>query len=67
MQKVIFFINPDSLFTEDKDLDIFLDKSPGDKNEKLDFLLEYMSTFKDNLSIRRKLWKKQNNGRKENC
>ena len=61
VQKVIFFINPDSLFTEDKDLDIFLDKSPGDKNEKLDFLLEYMSTFKDNLSIRRKLWKKQNN------
>ena len=61
VQKVIFFINPNSLFTEEKDLDIFMDKSPGDKNEKLDFLLEYMTTFKDNLSIRRKLWKKQNN------
>ena len=61
VQKVVFFINPASLFTEPKDLDHFLETSPGDKNERLDYLLEYMSTFIDSLSIRKKLWKKQNN------
>ena len=61
VQKVVFFINSASLFTKDTDLDTFIEISPGDKNERLDFLLEYMPTFTDSLSIRRKLWKKQNN------
>ena len=61
VQKVVFFINPASLFTKETDLDSFIEISPGDKNERLDFLLEYMPRFKDSLSIRRKLWKKQNN------
>ena len=60
VQKVVFFINPASLFTKDKDLNNFIDTSPGDKNERLDYLLEYMPTFRDSLLIRRKLWKKQN-------
>ena len=61
VQKVVFFINPASLFTLESDLDNFIETSPGDKNERLDFLLNYMTTFEDNLSIRRKLWKKRNN------
>ena len=61
VQKVVFFINPASLFTKESDLDNFIETSPGDKNERLDFLLNYMTTFEDNLSIRRKLWKKRNN------
>ena len=61
VQKVVFFINPASLFTKETDLDSFIEISPGDKNERLDFLLNYIPTFEDSLSIRRKLWKKQNN------
>ena len=61
VQKVVFFVDPASLFTEEKDRDIFIDNSPGDKNEKLNYLLEYMPTFKASMSIRRKLWKKQDN------
>ena len=61
VQKVVFFVDPASLFTEEKDRDTFIDNSPGDKNEKLNYLLEYMPTFKASMAIRRKLWKKQDN------
>ena len=61
VQKVVFFINPVSLFTNEADLDGFIELSPGDKNERLDYLLNYIDTFEDSLSIRRKLWKKKNN------
>ena len=60
VQKVVFFIDPASLFTKENDLNNFIGTSPGDKNERLDYLLGYMPTFKDSLLIRRKLWKKQN-------
>ena len=60
VQKVVFFIDPASLFTKENDLNNFIGTSPGDKNERLDYLLGYMTTFKDSLLIRRKLWKKQN-------
>ena len=62
VQKVVFFVDPASLFTEEEqDRQNFIDSSPGDKNEKLNYLLEYMPTFKASMSIRRKLWKKQDN------
>ena len=62
VQKVVFFINPSSLFIKDPDdLDTFINSFTGDKKERLNYLIEYMTTFKDNLSIRRKLWKKKNN------
>ena len=61
VQKVVFFVDPASLFTEEKDRETFIDNAPGDKNEKLNYLLEYMPTFKASMSIRRKLWKKQDN------
>ena len=61
VQKVVFFVDPASLFTEEKDRETFIDNSPGDKNEKLNYLLEYMPTFKASMAIRRKLWKKQDN------
>jgi hypothetical protein len=57
----VFFVDPASLFTEEKDRETFIDNSPGDKNEKLNYLLEYMPTFKASMAIRRKLWKKQDN------
>ena len=59
VQKVVFFVDPTSLFTEEQDRETFIDNAPGDKNEKLNYLLEYMPTFKASMSIRRKLWKKQ--------
>ena len=61
VQKVVFFVDPTSLFTEEKDRETFIDNAPGDKNEKLNYLLEYMPTFKASMSIRRKLWKKKDN------
>ena len=61
VQKVIYFIEPSSLFTKETDMDTFLATSPVDKNEKLDYILEYLkSFFKGSLNIRKKLWKKQN-------
>ena len=60
VQKVVFFLKPASLFNLDSDLDNFIELSPGDKNERLDYLLNYLSTYEDSLSIRRKLWKKKN-------
>ena len=61
VQKVVFFVDPASLFTEESDRETFIDNAPGDKNEKLNYLLEYMPTFKASMAIRRKLWKKQDN------
>ena len=61
VQKVVFFIDPTSLFAQESDRNDFMDNSPRDKNEKLNYLLEYMPTFKSRIFMRRKLWKKQNN------
>ena len=60
VQKVAFFINPWSMFSRDSDLDTFINSFTGDKKERLNYLIEYMPTFRDSLSIRRKLWKKKN-------
>jgi hypothetical protein len=61
VQKVVFFIDPTSLFAQESDRNDFMDNSPRDKNEKLNYLLEYMPNFKSRIFMRRKLWKKQNN------
>ena len=60
VQKVVFFIDPTSLFSQESDRNDFMDNSPRDKNEKLNYLLEYLPTFKSRIFMRKKLWKKQN-------
>ena len=60
VQKVVFFVDPASLFAKPQDKDDFLVNAPSDKNEKLTYLLDYMSVFKSGMSIRKKIWKKKN-------
>lgn len=42
-------------------MDTFLATSPVDKNEKLDYILEYLYTFKDSLNIRKNYGKNRIN------
>ena len=60
VQKVVFFVDPSSLFSQEGDINKFLENSPKNKNEKLNYLIEYMPTFKARIFMRKKLWKKKN-------
>ena len=60
VQKVVYFVDRNSLFTKETDKELFLESAPAEKNYKLNYLLEYISQFKKNMAIRKKLWKKRN-------
>ena len=60
VQKVVYLVHPDSLFVQEKDMIRFKNSAPFDKNEKLNFVLQYLPQFESDIQMRQNLWERKN-------
>ena len=60
VQKVVYLLNPCSLFVKDQDMVEFAQNAPFEKNVKLNYLLSYIPTMQSDIEMRKNLWEKEN-------
>ena len=60
VQKVVYLVHPDSLFVQENDMIRFKNSAPFDKNEKLNFVLQYLPQFESDIQMRQNLWERKN-------
>ena len=59
VQRVVYLVNPDSLFGKDQDMTTFTDSVPLDETDRLSFLIKYIPQIETDILMRKTLYEKE--------